>query len=139
MSDPPLLGSELATPLSQPYWDGLGGGRLMLQRCESCGAWQHYPRRRCRVCWSERMLSEAIGGRGRVIASVLSHRTPKPSLRDRLPLPLGLVATAEGPVLLAVLSGEPGTGSAVRHDDARTRASGLLTFTCDAERDGEPR
>ena len=138
MTDSPLLGAELATPLSEAYWRGLPEGRLVLQRCANCGVWQHYPRRHCRACWSDQVVPEAIAGRGRVIAAVLSHRTPKPDLRDRLPMVLGLVATLEGPVLLAVLHGDP-AGSEARHDAVRTRESGLLTFTCETEHDGEPR
>ncbi len=131
MTAEPLLGAELSTPLTEPYWDGLARGELVLQRCEDCGAWQHYPRRLCRACWSPRVVSAAAGGRGRLLASVLSHRTPKPQLRERLPLAVGLVALAEGPVLLALVHGDPATGDAVRHDDARTRSSQLLTFAPD--------
>jgi len=28
---------------SQPYWDGLREGRLMLQHCAECGKVRHYP------------------------------------------------------------------------------------------------
>jgi uncharacterized protein len=131
VTETPLLGAELATALTEPYWDGLARGELVLQRCEDCGQWQHYPRLRCRTCWSARVTPAVAGGRGQLLAAVLSLRTPAPALRDRLPLATGLVALAEGPVLLALLHGEPRAGDAVRHDDARTRSSQLLTFTAD--------
>jgi uncharacterized OB-fold protein len=131
VTDTPLLGAELATALTASYWDGLARGELVLQRCEDCGTWQHYPRRLCHACWSPRVTPTTAGGRGRVLAAAVSHRTPKPALRDRLPLTIGLVALAEGPVLLTLLHGELRAGDAVRHDDARTHSSQLLTFTAD--------
>ena len=48
----------LPTPTreSQPYWDGLREGRLMLQHCARCGKVRHYPRPVCPHCFS--MASE---------------------------------------------------------------------------------
>ena len=37
---------------SQPYWDGLREGKLMLQHCASCGKVRHYPRPVCPHCFS---------------------------------------------------------------------------------------
>ncbi|HTR86452.1 MAG TPA: Zn-ribbon domain-containing OB-fold protein [Reyranella sp.] len=44
----------LPTPTreSQPYWDGLREGKLMLQHCSSCGKARHYPRPVCPHCFS---------------------------------------------------------------------------------------
>lgn len=37
---------------SQPYWDGMREGRLMLQHCTGCGKVRHYPRPVCPHCFS---------------------------------------------------------------------------------------
>ena len=37
---------------SQPYWDGMRDGKLMLQHCASCGKVRHYPRPVCPHCHS---------------------------------------------------------------------------------------
>lgn len=124
-----LLGEELATPLSRPYWDGLHAGALVLQRCTSCGHWQHYPRRLCRSCWGSELAFAPSGGSGALLAAAVSHRTPKEALRERLPINLGLVRLAAGPVLLGCLTGQPQAGQEVAHDPEQTLASGLLTFT----------
>jgi uncharacterized OB-fold protein len=126
--DPVLLGEDLATRLSRPYWEGLHRGELVLQRCSSCARWQHYPRRLCRSCWGPSLEFLPTGGRGRLLASALSHRTPKPALRDRLPIALGLVGLDEGPVLLTCLTERPATGDSVAYDSAQTMAGGLLCF-----------
>jgi uncharacterized protein len=126
-----LLGEELATELTRPYWDGLHDGRLVLQRCAACGRWQHYPRRRCRRCGGAELAFARAGGQGTMIAVALSHRTPKAALRDRLPMRVGLVALAEGPVLMACVDAEARAGEAVVHDPGATLHGGLLTFRPD--------
>lgn len=123
-----LAGEELSTSLSRPYWNGLRAGRLVLQRCLACGTWQHYPRRLCHACWGEELEFPAVSGRGEVAAAALSHRTPKPELRERLPMLLGLVRLREGPLLLARLEPELTAGAPASFSPDETAASGLLTF-----------
>jgi uncharacterized OB-fold protein len=57
----------LPTPTrdSQPYWDGMREGRLMLQHCAACGEVRHYPRPVCPHCFSmESRWEEApLGGK----------------------------------------------------------------------------
>lgn len=50
----PVPERPLPTPTreSQPYWDGLREGRLMLQHCARCGKVRHYPRPVCPHCFS---------------------------------------------------------------------------------------
>jgi uncharacterized OB-fold protein len=125
---PPLPGEELATALTRPFWEGIHRGRLVLQRCLTCGRWQHYPRRVCRFCWRDELGFAAASGRGELVACVVSHRTPKPELRDQLPMALGLVRLDEGPVLLARLERELGAGDQVAFADDATLRRRLLTF-----------
>jgi uncharacterized OB-fold protein len=126
-----LLGEDLATELTRPYWDGLHDRLLMLQRCQGCGRWQHYPRRRCRRCAGAELAFARASGRGTLVATVLSHRTPKEGLRERLPMRVGLVALTEGPVLMACVDAEARAGEAVVHDPEATLRAGLLTFRTD--------
>jgi uncharacterized OB-fold protein len=54
--------------LSAPYWDGLRGNRLMVQRCAHCRAWQFGPEWLCHRChafdpgWTE------VEPRGRIFS-----------------------------------------------------------------------
>ena len=63
MSTAPFVPERpLPTPSreSQPYWDGLREGRLMLQHCARCGKVRHYPRPVCPHCFSmESVFKEA--------------------------------------------------------------------------------
>jgi uncharacterized OB-fold protein len=56
----------LPTPTrdSQPYWDGLREGRLVLQHCAACGKVRHYPRPLCPHCLSmeSEFRSAPLGG-----------------------------------------------------------------------------
>jgi|SRR6185312_10129968 len=64
------------TPTAQPYWDALAAGKLVMQRCEACGSWVHYPRIRCRTCLSDRLMWHEVDPTGILYAfSVAYHPT----------------------------------------------------------------
>jgi hypothetical protein len=62
---PPERPLPAPTRDSQPYWDGMREGRLMLQHCAACGKVRHYPRPVCPHCFSmESKWEEApLGGK----------------------------------------------------------------------------
>ena len=49
---PPGLPIPVCEPdgLSEPFWAGLRGGRLMVQRCAACSTWQFGPEWLCHRC-----------------------------------------------------------------------------------------
>lgn len=49
----PGLPQPAATPLDEPYWQGLRENRLMLQRCGACQGWQWGPEWICHHCLSD--------------------------------------------------------------------------------------
>ena len=51
----------VADPETAPFWDAANEGRLVLQRCTSCGAAQLYPRPHCVVCRGPVEWEEASG------------------------------------------------------------------------------
>jgi hypothetical protein len=125
-------GEERATTVSQPYWDALHEGRLVLQQCARCERHQHYPRRLCRYCSSEDVQFVAASGTGRVFASTIVYRANTPAMQAQAPYRLALVRTDEGPLLFALLESDEDLSSsltdvAVEVDRARTRHHRLLT------------
>jgi uncharacterized OB-fold protein len=52
--------------LDRPYWEGTRQGKLMVQRCGGCGAWQWGPEWLCHKCHSFDMRWVEVKGRGRI-------------------------------------------------------------------------
>ena len=102
MSDAPL---PSPTPDSQPYWDGLRAGKLLLQRCAQCGTIRHYPRPVCAACFSMEVGWTEASGDGRVHSWTVTHHPFIPAFRDRLPYALVTADLPEGVRLLARLRG----------------------------------
>lgn len=114
MTGPELPPSDAVTA---PWWDGTRQGRLLLQRCGSCGAAQFYPRSLCSSCGEAGTLSWIdASGAGVVDTWTVVYRAPAAGLD--VPYVLARVRLAEGPVLLTHVTGvpldEPLGGLAVR-------------------------
>lgn len=58
---------------SQPYWDGLREGKLMLQHCAACGKVRHYPRPVCPHCFSMESEFKAAPLTGKLHAWTVCH------------------------------------------------------------------
>lgn len=52
--------------LSAPYWEGTREGKLRIQKCKGCGAWQWGPEWICHRCHSFDLGWEEIQGKGRI-------------------------------------------------------------------------
>lgn len=108
--------------LSLPFWEAARERRLVLQRCELCGSWQHPPRPVCVSC-GDPGLSLAwreVSGRGTVYSYTVVERALIAALRDQVPYVLALIELEEGQRMLSLLLGcepvEARIGLAVRLD-----------------------
>ena len=59
--------------LAQPYWDGTRAGKLRIQKCGGCGAWQWGPEWICHRCHSFDMNWADIAGKGRIYSYQRPH------------------------------------------------------------------
>ena len=84
------------SPLSAPYWEGAREGKLMLQRCGSCGAHRHYPQWLCGRCQSADTQWIQASGRGKVYSWTTSHHAFHPGFIEELPYTLVTVDMEEG-------------------------------------------
>jgi uncharacterized OB-fold protein len=50
--------------LTQFFWDGTREGRLLIQRCSSCGMYVHLPKVLCPFCLSSALTHSEVAGRG---------------------------------------------------------------------------
>ena len=85
--------------LTKPYWDAASEGRLLLQRCASCGEHQFYPRPFCLACEGDDLEWVEASGRGRLHTFSVVHRTADAAFQPMLPYAFGVVRLDEGPFL----------------------------------------
>lgn len=95
---PPELDADAAA-----WWDATRERRLLVQRCDSCGHRQHYPRMLCVVCGRTALSFIEASGRGTVYSFTVVHRAPSAGFSP--PYVVALVRLEEGPVLLTTIVG----------------------------------
>jgi uncharacterized OB-fold protein len=86
----------LTDALTQPYWDAVGEGRLLVQRCAACNAYQWYPRAHCVACGAGEPAWVEAAGTGRLHTYSVLQKTPNPEFVPDLPYVLGIVELDEG-------------------------------------------
>jgi uncharacterized OB-fold protein len=89
-------------PDSAPYWEGLRQGRLLVQRCTTCGHHQLYGRDRCTLDRGPVEWVEA-SGRGTVYSYTVIRQNHQRFFRDLLPYVVALVDLEEGPRVMTNL------------------------------------
>jgi uncharacterized protein len=58
------------------YFAGLLEHRLLINRCDDCGAWHHPPRSICPRCWSTAVAAREVTGRGRIVFFTILRQGP---------------------------------------------------------------
>ncbi len=72
------------TPTSQPYWDALSNNKVVLQRCDECKKWIHYPRSHCSGCLSDQLSWQEVSGNGVIYTYTLTRQATAPHFTDGL-------------------------------------------------------
>ncbi|RYJ06466.1 MAG: hypothetical protein EON52_06235 [Actinomycetales bacterium] len=97
------VGPPTPTGESQPFWDAVADGRLLLQSCAQCSTVQGYPRRRCVQCWSDDLHWVESRGEGVVVTFTEVHRPGQAAWAEVAPYVVGLVRLEEGCTMLTHL------------------------------------
>ncbi|MBC7378904.1 MAG: OB-fold domain-containing protein [Burkholderiaceae bacterium] len=87
------------TELTHPYWDALGHGKLLFQRCE-CGHAFLPARHECPSCLSDVLAWEQASGRGKLVSWVVYQIAYNDAFKHRLPYNVAVVELEEGPRLI---------------------------------------
>ena len=96
------------------FWEALGEGRLLLQRCTTCGTTFHRPRLVCPSCGSTAWRWIESAGAGQVYSATTVMRAVG-AFREEAPYELVLVDLDEGArVFGRVARGQPAIGGQVR-------------------------
>ncbi len=84
------------TPISRPYWDALANEKLLMQRCDACGRWVHYPRIRCSTCLSGALSWQEVEPSGVLYAFSVAHHPTAPWFADGPPQVIAVVELDNG-------------------------------------------
>jgi uncharacterized OB-fold protein len=71
--------APIVTDDSEPFWTAALRGELVIQRCSSCGRWNHPPRPMCPSCRSLGHEWVPVAGSGTVYSFGLLHHPQHPA------------------------------------------------------------
>lgn len=91
-------------PEAAEYWAAARDGRLLVQRCETCGHTQLYARDRCLACRGPVSWVEASGEGTIYTFTVIRQNYARP-FKSWMPYVVALVDLAEGPRLMTNVVG----------------------------------
>ena len=80
---------------SRHYWQSAAEGRLVVQRCTSCGVYQFYPRALCASCAGETEWVDA-SGRGTLYTFTVIRQNRSEAFAALSPYAVGIVELEEG-------------------------------------------
>ena len=78
------------------FWEGCRRGELLIQKCNSCGEYQFYPRGICAKCWTSEIAWVKASGKGTVWAFTVTYQNRTPGFAEDVPYVLALVELEEG-------------------------------------------
>ena len=91
---------------SLPYWNAARERRLLIRKCNACGALHFMPRHLCPACWSDQLEWVEAKGTGSVHSFTIIRRAPMAAFAPRAPYVLALIDLDEGPRMMANVLGE---------------------------------
>jgi len=105
MAEQPRTDLPTVEAESAPFWEAAHEGRLLIQRCDSCGVAQHYPRPFCASCWSDQVRWEEASGRGTLYTYSIIYMNDLAPFNERLPYVAAAVDLEEGPRIMTNIVG----------------------------------
>lgn len=93
---------------SKPFREGCNKGELLVQKCNTCGKVQFYPRSICKYCWSEELLWIKSSCIGKIESFTTVHRAPSPEFADRVPYVVAFIHMEEGFNLIGFITNPSG-------------------------------
>lgn len=97
--------TPVPTPTSQPFWDGLAEGRVLIQHCQQCGTWVYYPRARCPHCLSDSLEWNEVTGEGTVYTFTVARQPTTPAFAEVVDPVIAVVELDEGVRVTTSLEG----------------------------------
>jgi uncharacterized OB-fold protein len=92
----------VADELSRPFWEAAKAQRLEVQRCGSCGYYNHPPRPYCDACLSQELSFGPVSGRGTIYTFTVMHQRDVTGFEEEAPFINIVVELVEQAHLLMV-------------------------------------
>jgi len=83
------------TDLFQPYREAAARGELVIQRCQACRRWIHFPESSCPACGSTELVFEPVSGQGKVETFSVIHKSFVPEFQGREPYVIAWIGLPE--------------------------------------------
>jgi uncharacterized OB-fold protein/acyl dehydratase len=102
----PAKPTRIASPRGHDntwWWEACDEGKLLIQKCSSCGELRHPPRPMCGKCQSTAWESVEASGKGTLYSYTVLHYPPIPGYD--FPCPVGLIELEEGTRVIANIAG----------------------------------
>ena len=97
----PVPPKPVCSACARPFWDGARQGRLLIQKCGSCGQNIFYPRLSCPACFSEKLDWVEASGRGSIYSyTVVYNNAPSAFVAD-VPYVVAVIRLEEGVQMLS--------------------------------------
>ncbi len=81
------------------FWDAARQHKLVIQRCDGCGYYIHWPSVLCPRCNSDKLAPSEVSGRGTIFTYTIVHHVFAPIYADEVPYSLAIVELEEQPGL----------------------------------------
>jgi uncharacterized OB-fold protein len=88
-----------------PYWQGAAAGKLLLQKCKSCGKLQFFPRVVCVDCFSSDIDWIQAAGSGKIHTFTWVRVPRNPAFKEEAPICYINVILDEGVIMESRLVG----------------------------------
>jgi len=80
-----------------------------IRTCQTCGAWQSYPRPVCTICHGRAFMNSPLPQPAKLYSLTTIQRAPSPQFADAVPYTIGLVRGPSGGLLMVQLHNFPTT------------------------------
>lgn len=92
--------------IDRPFWEGAAAGKLLLQKCRSCGKVQFFPRAVCVECFSSDIDWVPATGQG-TVHSYSWVRVPRnPAFKEEVPICYCNIILDEGVIMESRILGK---------------------------------
>ena len=98
--DKPATLAPVTDPLTVPFWDAARRGRLVIQRCATCGELRWPPLVGCPECRGRDATWDEVRPTGTIWSFVVYHRAFAAELKDEIPYTVAMVQLDDGPYLV---------------------------------------